>query len=491
MKTKNILLIAGPAVKLKIGSVNLAACRTSYPKISQLILAAIIEKEVPNAKIQILDMKLAGSTNEVKFKEINYGLNKIDVYRVGQDFSEIKDKVRQSNAILFTNNFTHEAGVVGDLIEFCKKVNPKAKIFVGGADASVKSKYINRQAYFYSRGADCVAAGDGEIMLPELLKKQSRKENLKLLDLDSVPFPSFDSVDLSSYTESPEGPLPKGIKPPFMYLETSRGCTQMCDFCATPFTKGRYRFMSHERIEETLRYYKSAGIKNLLLCEDNILSRLDVPNGRENVLDWFNYMRKNGFVWEFSNGIELGKLTKDGAMDEELITTLFSYNSSTGCYRTYIPLERLDTPAYRKLKPFKTEKEILATIVHQKVPRFNIGVIIGNPKESQKSLKIIEKRLNEIMTLVSQESAGKATAYANIFLHTPLPGSLDYDRFLQEGRLAFDINKTPELFNFYTSVINGDTFSCYEMTELRKKMALRINGEEAFKIWQQTGKYHY
>jgi hypothetical protein len=315
---------------------------------------------------------------------------------------------------------------------------------------------------------------------------------IALPNFDLVPNPAFNLVDLSQYTESHEGPLPEAILTPLMYLETSRGCRQVCDFCSTPFTKGKYRYMNQSRIEEILQHYKRNGITSLLLCEDNILSRLDFGMGRKAVIDWFKYMREQGFTWEFSNGVEIGKLATNGKIDKELIEILFGYENGSGCYRSYIPLERVDVDAsYKKLKPFDIEMVILYKIVQQKVPLLNIGVIIGNPQETYESLKVTEERMKYIMDEIRETSGGKTTPYANIFLHIPIPGTNDHRRSYREGRLAFDINTNPELFNFYTSVIDGDTFSCFDITKLRREIALRLNGEDSMKIWENTGRYAY
>lgn len=495
MNKQNILFVEGNGIKLKIDGINMGAVRTNHPKISQLTLAAIVEREFPEARVDFIDLKSADPTREERIKEVRYGDKTIEVYKVGQDFHDIEQDIASSDTIVLTNNFTQEAGILGDLIGFCKQVKPSIKVLVGGSDASVNRNGVNRQAYFYSRGADKVAPlGDGEIILPRLLQNKNADEaNKILISFDSVPDPAFHLADLSIYTESHEGPLPKGISAPLMYLETSRGCKNSCNFCSTPFTKGKYRYMGQSRIKEILGYYKNAGINTLLLCEDNLLSRLDFPGGRAEVIGWFNHMWEKGFAWEFSNGVEIGKLADDeGVIDEELVKILFGFDGSTGCYRSYIPLERVDDSSkYRKLKPFDIEKRILTSIVEQGAPLLNLGVIIGHPQETMDSLDLTERRMQELMGQISEQSEGKTKPYTNIFLHIPISGTNDCAKFIREGRLAFDINDNPELYNFYTSVINGDNLSCYDLTMLRRDIAFRLNGEEAMGAWEHTGKYEY
>jgi len=488
---RNITLIHGPAVRLSIDGRNLGAVRTHFPKISQLMLAAIIEKSFPEINVRIVDMKTLGN-QEVKYKEIKYGSRTIEAYQVGLPFSAVADTIASSDALIFTNNFTQEAEVIGDLIEFAKQVNPNVKVWIGGSDAMVQRAEVDRQHYFHSRGADYVSAGDGELTLPDLIRGHLQKQTPILSDFDRVPDPALHLVNLADYTESHEGGLPAGVTPPLMYVETSRGCRQSCDFCSTPFTKGRYRYMSEGRIEHALAQFHQFGIRTLLLIEDNILSRLDLPDGRDEVLHWFRSMFEQGFVWEFANGVEIGKLEKGGVLDQELIEAMFQYDGRAGCYRSYIPLERIDSSElpYRKLKAFDVEKGILLSIAQQGVALLNLGVIIGNPAESHKSLSRTEDRMLELKDEILDLTGGRTYPFANFFLHIPICGTNDYRRFHKEGRLAFDIDTNPELYNFYTSILRGDNFSYDELTEIRKDMAARVNGQELMEIWNQGGKYY-
>ena len=488
----NMLLIHCPAVKLKMNGANLGAVRTHYPKLSQLMLAAITEKEFPDASVQIADMRTGDPGKEISYKHIDYGDNTIEALRVGQDFLDIQDKIEWADLIILTSNFTQEACVIGDLIEFSKKVKPSIKVFVGGSDAMVKRGEVDRTAYYYSRGADLIAGGDGEITLPQALRGEQSRANPVLSDFDSVPNPALHLIDIASCTEDHEGPLPPSVEPPLMYVETSRGCRQSCDFCATPFTKGRYRYMSQGRIEDLLQYFRVAGIRTLPIIEDNVLSRLDLPDGREAVLRWFRYMRKEGFTWSFANGVEIGQCYRDGRIDDELVETLFHYDGKVGCYRVYVPLERVDSEElpYRKLKPFDIEKAILMSIVKQGVPTLNLGVIIGNPEETAESLNRTEDHMIRLRQEIMDYSNGNTFPYANLFLHIPIVGTNDYRKFQKDGRISYDVNHYPELYNFYTCIINGKNFTGEELTAIRRETAFRINGEDSMKEWEHTGRYY-
>lgn len=219
-----------------------------------------------------------------------------------------------------------------------------------------------------------------------------------------------------------------------------------------------------------------------------------------------------GFLWEFPNGLEIGKLVKkDGKIDTELIQTLYYNNfekmregeNPVGCFRAYIPLESVrhdgDEPLYQKLKPWELEKQILREIVRTGVPVITVGVIIGIPSETKETLELTYKRCEEIKQLVEEEnktkdcSSGKLKTSAEITLYidVPLPGSPDYKEFSAKRIIKYDPKKFGFLYNFYTSVIEGDEYPPEKMTQIRAEMAEKLNWPEVMKFFKETGKYPY
>ncbi len=145
---------------------------------------------------------------------------------------------------------------------------------------------------------------------------------------------------------------------------------------------------------------------------------------------------------------------------------------------------------YRKLKAFDVQKHILLSIARKGVALLNLGVIIGNPGERADSLNRTEAKMIELKTDILDATGGRTFPFANFFLHIPICGTNDYRRFHQEGRLSFDIDTHPELYNFYTSIIRGDHYTYEELTEIRRDMASRVNGHDLMHIWMHGGKYY-
>ncbi len=522
-----IVLFATPGVLLRWreDGKNICGVRTNEPKLTQHVVKTMLENGLRanfpdiKPKIDIIDMKTMAPEREEKYGEVAYGDRSIEKYRLGAPFVDVKGQINDANIIGLTCNFTQEARVVSDFIAFAKQENPNAYVIVGGSDA------MARPEYFLTNGADAVVLGEGEKIGHRLIAAwagelkfeevsgiaymENGNINLNPRRASDVPqpsdfvFPTFYPLLLKEYNESSEGVTPEWAwkEGYMMSIETSRGCTNACSFCTTPMLRGRYRAMPLEQEIELLKHYKKYGVKTLLEWEDNRLARLNSPGGREDVITAFRARREMGFLWEFSNGLEIGKFVKnDGSIDKELIQTLYYNNYPVGCFRAFVPLESVrhdgEEPLYKKLKPWDLEKEILREIVRTGVPVLTIGLIIGIPSETKESLELTYTRCEEIKQLVEEENkqkkdTGKAktSVVFTLFLDMLLPGSLDYARF--NSRLKYSIEEHPELMNFYTSNVKGDVFSPEEMTKIREEMARKLNGEEAMELWNKRGKYPY
>lgn len=138
-------------------------------------------------------------------------------------------------------------------------------------------------------------------------------------DLDDLPFPAWDMIDLGNYRI----PL-TGEK--FVLLQTSTGCPYDCVFCTVPFYHGkRIVKRSINSVVNEILYIKRLGIDNILffadnfavdklwvrkLCKEIIKKRIKINffcNSRVDTIDkeTLALMKKAG-CWLISLGIESG-----------------------------------------------------------------------------------------------------------------------------------------------------------------------------------------
>ena len=150
------------------------------------------------------------------------------------------------------------------LSEIGKKFN--CTVIVSSSDSTDHyEKYLDH-------GADYIILGEGEITLKELISGLSAdSENLKnipglayksgqnitltrrreiLTDLDSLPMPAWDLVDIGAYKKiwmENHGFFS-------LNLATTRGCPFKCNWCAKPIYGNRYNVRSPEKVTEEIEY---------------------------------------------------------------------------------------------------------------------------------------------------------------------------------------------------------------------------------------------
>jgi len=175
-------------------------------------------------------------------------------------------------------------------------------------------------------GCDVVVRGEGEIVLPKILRDYQRFGKVEriyeggLVDLDKIPLPARHLVDLKSYNPEMEGKAST--------IFTSRGCPYNCAFCAK-LTGDRVRFRSVDNVMEELEILvNDYGYSNIIFEDDNfclsnsrvkgickriIDEKLDIniricPRADSVNLELLKLLRKAG-VSEISYGVESGSQT--------------------------------------------------------------------------------------------------------------------------------------------------------------------------------------
>ncbi|MGD0643848.1 MAG: radical SAM protein [Candidatus Bathyarchaeia archaeon] len=130
-----------------------------------------------------------------------------------------------------------------------------------------------------SKYADCVVVGDGEIALSNIINcVASGKPVAKIMfgseieNLDSLPFPAFDLLDMNQYMYRKVCSAPNLDKFPLVTLVTSRGCRHKCPFCwnSKRRTKVRYHSATY-LLKEILMLQEKYRIKSIWFNDDEFL----------------------------------------------------------------------------------------------------------------------------------------------------------------------------------------------------------------------------
>ncbi len=194
-------------------------------------------------------------------------------------WGEALDRVKPRFAVLYEDNFNYLSKMcLLRMREAAFRMIAMARergctVVVAGSDAT------DHAETYLARGAHFVVRGEGEHTLGELLHALTGKSDASLesiqgltfragsdadsivqtpprpdiRDLDALPFPAWDLVDMARYREI-------WIERHGFYsmnMVTTRGCPYHCNWCAKPIWGQRYNSRSPENVVAELRWLKA------------------------------------------------------------------------------------------------------------------------------------------------------------------------------------------------------------------------------------------
>lgn len=276
---------------------------------------------------------------------------------------------------------------------------------------------------YLAKGADFILIGEGEITLSELIlaledddpnlsvipgiaykkdqsiiKNQSRQV---LRDLDSLPFPAYDLIDIKPYKDS----WIKNAGYFSLNMTTTRGCPFKCNWCAKPIYGNRYNVRSPQNVVEELKLLKQQyGFDHIWFCDDI-------------------FGLKPGWVKEFADILTREKVSlrfkiqarADLLQEEELVKAL----AVAGCDNAWIGAESGSQKILDAMDKGTNVQQITnATVLLKKYgikPSFFIQ--FGYPGETKEDISMTINMINRLLP----HEIGISVSY-------PLPGTLFYEK---------------------------------------------------------------
>ena len=227
--------------------------------------------------------------------------------------------------------YTHSLADVQMTINTVRKLNPNAKIVIGGPHPIMFPDYASQLP-----GIDAIVTGDGEEAFAEMtqafedgkswegiegvwFKDQGQlvknKDRKSIRRLDAYPWPDRSRVRYRDYY------LPAAKQPVMTTAVTSRGCPHSCPFCLT--YKKQYRIRDIDNILDEIEHCVSLGITEVMFVDD-----LFTPNSQW-VLRFCDGIERRGlkFSWSY-------KTTIAGTTREQIKRC-----SETGCTKIHFGVE--------------------------------------------------------------------------------------------------------------------------------------------------------
>lgn len=228
---------------------------------------------------------------------------------------------------------------------------------------------------------------------------------VRIKDLDALPIPAYDLVDLASYTES------VFIYSPSAAMVTSRGCPYRCIYCWFPQTIYTKRWVGQSparMVREVRTLVEDFGVKEIKIDDDTF--EMD----RERVVEFCRLL--------IAEGVEVAwaPQCRPDLVDEELM----AWMSRAGCIRVLWGCESGSQEILDRIKKdFRVEDIIRANRLCRKygVEALNC-FMLGFPWDTEETMK---KTISLACELNGE--------FAQFAIPTPLPGTHFYDLARGEG----------------------------------------------------------
>jgi len=382
------------------------AYATNSPPLGLLyIVSAIREKLGDHAVIKIIDMKLYQQEPD----------------QIDDILTSFKPDVVGFSALNFEASAGHE------LAKRIKGFNQETITVFGGPYALKNAARI-----LVDQNIDWVFEGSADRSFPEALIRYARnqtsyddipgmsfrqpdnsvylsKQQDQINDLDSLPPPAWDLIDLDEYASKPN--MANNLKGKrYALLFTSRGCPYLCNYCHDLFSK---KFVYHSVdyvIAEIERLYEQYGVDEFQIVDD--IFNLHKPRLKA-IMEEVTRRWPGKLKFNFPNGL------RADILDEEVIDAL----SNAGTYLVCVAIEtvtpRLQELVEKYLDIEKTQKAI--ELFNKRNVQVNGFFMLGFPTETPEEIQAtIDFAVHSDLTI------------AHFFAVVPQPGTPMYDLAIKE-----------------------------------------------------------
>lgn len=292
---------------------------------------------------------------------------------------------------------------------------------------------------YLDAGADYIMLGEAEVTLLELCEAIGTNQDISSIagiayrdgsntvrtikrqvikDLDSLPMPAWDLIDLAAYREMWQ----RGKGYFSINIGTTRGCPFKCNWCAKPIYGNRYNARSPENVlQELLWLKKNIGFDHVWFCDDI-------------------FGLKPGWVNQFADLVENAELSfrfkiqsrADLLVQENYVEAL----ARAGCDNVWMGAESGSQKILDAMDKGTTIQQIRdATHLlkkHQIKPSFFIQ--FGYPGETREDIGLTIKLIHELLPY----EIGISVSY-------PLPGTVFYEKVKEELKTKSNWSDSDEL----------------------------------------------
>lgn len=417
-------------------------------------------------EVRVFDMACEGYDNcYVKDGYVTYGSSP----------DELKKRILSERPDLVGVNcmFTSREANTLAACSAVKEADANIPVAVGGLHPS-----LFPERFLESGFVDYVIIGEGEFRTLSLLRSLQEDDNATEFDgiafrhngkccirpmssrienLDSVPFPCRDLIDMEAYIKIGAPFAPFSYKERVAQILATRGCPNSCNFCSSVNYWGKkIRARSVDNIIQEMRLLKEKyNIEEIQFTDDNLTFN------KKFAKELFIKMKELGFYWCTPNGLMLN------TMDAEMIKLM----AECGAYQLTFAIESGSERVLKEIIHKNVNLKIVRSLVEE-AHKYDISVhgmfVLGFPGEKR----------GEIMQTLDFPFWARFDS-VSFFIANPIPGSELYDWCQKNNYLA----KNYSTMDFKTVNIHIPRDSMYYNIEPQELMELIKGRTHQFNEW--------
>lgn len=295
---------------------------------------------------------------------------------------------------------------------------PQILSVVGGPHATALPRETLEDCHF-----DVAVIGEGEATLCQIAGEddlakipniwyrsvdgiKSTARDLTPLDMNALPAPAWDLLDLNQYHATQIMSRRERVGP----LETSRGCPYGCLYCNKNIFGKKFRYKSPGRVVDEIEQMLELGLEEIHIVDDNFSTNI------ERAKDICREIIARGlkFPWSPWNGLRVDRV------DAELMRLM----KQAGCYRIHIGIESGNQHLLDRMQKGTRLEQIRQAVQWIKAAKMEVFgcFMLGLLDETEATMQQTIAFAKELKL-----------DYAKFTIMTPMPGTELFDYLDQRG----------------------------------------------------------
>lgn len=433
-----------------------------------MVKGSSFNREVPQVSYPLGLMYMA---SYLRTRQSDHEIEILDLRCHRQPFNLLRQRMQSLDPqIIAISALTCEAESLHRIAAIAKNRSSEIVVAVGGPHISACTNDVTED-----QNVDVLVVGEGEETFVELVQALEDGKGLSgiagtawrmngemkwgplrapIADLDSIPFPAWDLIDIDLYARfGRAGNIKRGR---FLPLFTSRGCPYQCYYCHNLFGKSFRSRSAGNVVEEIRQIVEKYGVTDIEIYDD--IFNLD--------LDRAKAICKKLLELDLSLSLAFPNGVRADQLDHELVKLL----AAAGTTNLAVAVE---TASQRLQK--RIGKNLNLERVHQAISWADEAGIVTN---GYFMLGFPGETSEEIRQTISYAETTDLF-FASFFIVTPYPGTPLWDETMSEtDSSSLDFSN----YNYLSGYFNLSEMSGDELRRLQKEAYRRFYSKKRWKI---------